>query len=50
MIGAWEQIKGIGSVASLAHLGGSAVGVAFWAIWRNLDQKPARGVLPVKIS
>jgi membrane associated rhomboid family serine protease len=49
LLGAYQQIEGAGNVASLAHLGGSAVGVAFWAIWRHLDQKPAPGLLRVKI-
>jgi membrane associated rhomboid family serine protease/Zn-finger nucleic acid-binding protein len=50
LLGAYRQIEGTGNVASLAHLGGSAVGVAFWAIWRHLDQKPVRGAIPVQIS
>lgn len=34
-IGARQQIAGEGDVASLAHLGGVAVGVAFWLLWRK---------------
>ncbi len=41
LIGAYQQIEGMGNVASLAHLGGCLVGLAFWAVWRNLDAKPA---------
>jgi membrane associated rhomboid family serine protease len=33
IIAAREQIAGIGDVSALAHLGGAAVGVWFWAIW-----------------
>ncbi|HLE77241.1 MAG TPA: rhomboid family intramembrane serine protease [bacterium] len=33
VIAAREQIAGIGDVSALAHLGGAAVGVWFWAIW-----------------
>lgn len=47
IFGAYQQITGTGSVASLAHLGGSAVGVAFWAVWRHFDQKPARNGIAV---
>ena len=50
VIGAWEQYAGIGRVASMAHLGGALVGVACWAAWRNLDAKPAPGVLPIRIQ
>jgi membrane associated rhomboid family serine protease len=32
---AWQQISGLTSVSALAHLGGAAVGVWFWLIWRN---------------
>jgi membrane associated rhomboid family serine protease/Zn-finger nucleic acid-binding protein len=35
IVGASHQIAGFGDVASLAHLGGVAVGVVFWLIWRN---------------
>ena len=32
---AWQQISGLTSVSALAHLGGAAVGIWFWLIWRN---------------
>jgi membrane associated rhomboid family serine protease len=32
---AWQQISGLTSVSALAHLGGVAVGVWFWLIWRQ---------------
>ena len=32
---AWQQISGLTSVSALAHLGGAAVGVWFWLIWRD---------------
>ena len=39
--GAHDQIAGFSSVSSLAHLGGTAVGVALWFFWRKLELKPA---------
>ena len=35
IIGAKQQISGVGSVASLAHLGGVGAGVVFWLLWKN---------------
>ncbi|MGH2435580.1 MAG: rhomboid family intramembrane serine protease, partial [bacterium] len=35
MIGAQQQIAGITNVSALAHLGGAAVGLAFWVVTRN---------------
>ncbi len=35
--GAYEQIAGFSSVSSLAHLGGTAVGVALWFFWRRIE-------------
>ncbi len=32
---AWQQIAGLTSVSALAHLGGAAVGVWFWLVWRE---------------
>jgi membrane associated rhomboid family serine protease len=32
---AWQQISALTSVSALAHLGGVAVGVWFWLIWRD---------------
>ncbi len=37
VVGAIEQISGFSEVASLAHLGGAAVGFAAWLIWRRLQ-------------
>jgi membrane associated rhomboid family serine protease/Zn-finger nucleic acid-binding protein len=37
-LGAWEQKVGISSVSSVAHLGGAAVGLIAWLVWRN--EKP----------
>src|SRR5207247_9342291 len=34
-IGAWVQKAGISSVSSFAHLGGAAVGVIAWLLWRK---------------
>jgi membrane associated rhomboid family serine protease/Zn-finger nucleic acid-binding protein len=36
ILGAWEQKAGISSVSSFAHLGGAAVGVVAWWMWRDL--------------
>lgn len=36
-LGAYEEIAGIGRVASLAHLGGALAGFLFWLAWRKLD-------------
>jgi membrane associated rhomboid family serine protease/Zn-finger nucleic acid-binding protein len=35
LIGAFEQKVGISSVSSVAHLGGAAVGVIAWLLWRK---------------
>jgi membrane associated rhomboid family serine protease/Zn-finger nucleic acid-binding protein len=34
-LGAWEQKAGISSVSAFAHLGGAAVGLVAWLIWRR---------------
>jgi membrane associated rhomboid family serine protease/Zn-finger nucleic acid-binding protein len=47
--GAFQQVTGFSNVSSLAHLGGLAVGFVFWLAWRNIDLKPAPGLLPVKV-
>jgi membrane associated rhomboid family serine protease/Zn-finger nucleic acid-binding protein len=39
--GAYEQIAGFSNVSSLAHLGGTAVGVLLWAVWRKIELEPA---------
>jgi len=39
--GAYEQIAGFSNVSALAHLGGTAVGVALWFYWRKIELKPA---------
>jgi membrane associated rhomboid family serine protease len=36
-IGAWEQPAGISSVSAFAHLGGAAVGVMAWLVWRTSE-------------
>jgi membrane associated rhomboid family serine protease len=38
--GAVKQISGFSNVSALAHLGGTAVGIALWAIWRKVDLQP----------
>ena len=35
LIGAWEQKAGISSVSAFAHLGGAAVGLVAWLLWRG---------------
>jgi membrane associated rhomboid family serine protease/Zn-finger nucleic acid-binding protein len=35
LVGAWAQKAGISAVSAFAHLGGAAVGVIAWLIWRN---------------
>jgi membrane associated rhomboid family serine protease/Zn-finger nucleic acid-binding protein len=44
--GAYEQIAGFGRVSALAHLGGTAVGVALWLVWRKIELRPAPVVAP----
>jgi membrane associated rhomboid family serine protease len=39
IIGAANQIDGVGSVASLAHLGGVSAGFIFWLIWRKRPER-----------
>ena len=34
VFGVYNQLNGIGSVSYMAHIGGVAVGVVFWALWR----------------
>jgi membrane associated rhomboid family serine protease/Zn-finger nucleic acid-binding protein len=38
LIGAFEQKVGISSVSSVAHLGGAAVGVIAWLLWRKPNE------------
>ncbi|HEY3762627.1 MAG TPA: rhomboid family intramembrane serine protease [Verrucomicrobiae bacterium] len=40
VIGAIEQISGFSGVSSLAHLGGTAVGIGLWALWRKTELPP----------
>jgi membrane associated rhomboid family serine protease len=35
LVGAWEQKAGISSVSAVAHLGGAAVGLVTWLLWRR---------------
>jgi membrane associated rhomboid family serine protease len=44
--GAYQEITGVGEVASLAHLGGLLAGVVAWFAWRNLDA-PKTSAAPV---
>lgn len=37
--GVWSQLAGISNVSSLAHLGGVAVGITFWALTRKVQQQ-----------
>jgi membrane associated rhomboid family serine protease len=39
--GAYEQIAGFSDVSAMAHLGGTAVGVGLWWIWRKIELQPA---------
>jgi membrane associated rhomboid family serine protease len=39
--GAYEQIAGFSNVSSLAHLGGTAVGVVLWFFWRRIELETA---------
>jgi len=47
--GAYQQLAGYSNISALAHLGGLAVGFVLWLAWRNIDLKPAPGLLPVKV-
>jgi membrane associated rhomboid family serine protease len=47
IIGAIDQIRGFSGVSSLAHLGGTAVGIGLWALWRKIDLPQAAGKVPV---
>src|SRR5215475_9246473 len=40
IIGTFEQRAGMSSVSSAAHLGGAAVGVLGWLVWRKSNDKP----------
>jgi membrane associated rhomboid family serine protease/Zn-finger nucleic acid-binding protein len=44
--GAHDQIAGFGQVSALAHLGGTAVGVALWWVWRKIELQPGPVVAP----
>ena len=35
LLGAYEQLAGLTSVSAFAHLGGAAVGVVAWVVWRG---------------
>ena len=37
--GVWTQLAGISNVSALAHLGGVAVGITFWAMTRKVSQQ-----------
>ena len=39
IIGTLEQKAGMSSVSSAAHLGGAAVGVVAWLVWRKPNEK-----------
>ena len=39
--GAYKQIAGFSDVSAMAHLGGTAVGVAMWLAWRKIELQPA---------
>ena len=41
---AFEQKLGIGNVAAFAHLGGAAVGVAAWLLWRSRSLKQTQQI------
>ena len=40
IIGTLEQKAGMSSVSSAAHLGGAAVGILAWLVWRKSNDKP----------
>jgi membrane associated rhomboid family serine protease len=40
IIGTVEQRAGMSSVSSAAHLGGVAVGILAWLVWREPNDKP----------
>jgi membrane associated rhomboid family serine protease/Zn-finger nucleic acid-binding protein len=44
--GVIEQISGFSTVSSLAHLGGTAVGITLWVLWRRVDLQPAVNMAP----
>ncbi|PYL53146.1 MAG: hypothetical protein DMF33_05165 [Verrucomicrobia bacterium] len=39
IIGTLEQRAGISSVSSAAHLGGAAVGILAWLVWRKPNEE-----------
>src|SRR6266480_6830630 len=41
-VGAWEQVAGISTVSSLAHIGGAVVGFMAWLLWRNRTTEASR--------
>jgi membrane associated rhomboid family serine protease len=43
IIGAFEQVAGVTSVSALAHLGGAAVGVVCWLVWRWVKKDAVAG-------
>lgn len=48
--GAFQQVSGFSNVSSLAHLGGTVVGIALWALWRTTELQPALVPVPVKTT
>ena len=42
MLGLFEQLQGVTNVSSVAHLGGVAVGVAAWLVWRNIESSASK--------
>jgi membrane associated rhomboid family serine protease/Zn-finger nucleic acid-binding protein len=48
--GAFLELKEMGNVASLAHLGGVAAGIFFWFVWDDLDTKSAASSIYPRIQ
>lgn len=40
LLGAAQQLAGMTAVSSLAHLGGAAVGLLAWLLWRKMETGP----------
>jgi membrane associated rhomboid family serine protease len=50
LFGAYLQMKNQGDVASLAHLGGVLAGLGAWALWKNLDARPAASAGGIRVQ
>jgi membrane associated rhomboid family serine protease len=40
VFGVMQQLNGLATISSLAHLGGAGVGILAWWVWRRIEVAP----------